>query len=159
MKLSFFFAAAVIASSVALPAQCLFQSVSTKSIGPSCNFGSTGFCAIVSRPTMLDVTMPAGSCSLEMRVDIFEGCGATVPLRAIAFGVQPMNLPLPQFGPECALHLVPILIVPTTSAPLVLNLPLNVASLGFLAQALAVSVPPFEAGYLTFSDGLAIDLH
>jgi hypothetical protein len=157
MKLSLLFSVAVLASAVAVPAQC-FQSVTTKSIGPSCNFGSTGFCLVVSRPTMLDVALGAAPCTLEMQVDIFEGCGATVPLRAIAIGVQPANLPLPQLGEGCALHLVPIVIVPTTAKPLVLDLPPGLPPFGFLAQALAVSVPPLEPAYLTLSDGLSIEL-
>lgn len=96
-----------------------------------------------------------------MQVDLFESCGVTIPLRAIAFGVQPANLPLPQFGAACALHEVPILFVPATSGPLVLDLPAGIPSIAFLAQALAVSIPPLgvqNADLVTFSDALAISI-
>src|SRR4029434_3801435 len=44
-------------TTASLPAQCLFTSVTTQSIGPSCNFGSTGFCAIPSVPSTLTTTL------------------------------------------------------------------------------------------------------
>ena len=159
MKLSLLFAATVLVSAVAVPAQCLITTLTTQTIGPGCNVGSTGFCKVVGRPTTLNVTLDPGACSLSMQVDLFESCGVTVPLRAIAFGVQPAFLPLPQFGAGCALHEVPILFVPTTADPLVLTLPPGVPSLGFLAQALALSIAPVGGGgtdLLTFSDALAI---
>ena len=98
------------------------------------------------------------SCSLTIQLTAFEGCGATVPLRVLALGFQTANVPLPEFGATCALHVAPIVLLADTTGTFVLPLPTNTASLGFFAQGAALSIPPFGADILAFSNGLAINL-
>ena len=146
-------------TTAALPAQCLFQTVTTQSIGPSCNFGSTGFCAIPSVPSTLSTTLDTVNCKLIVQVNQFEGCGASVPLRLLVLGIQPVAVSLPEFGPGCTLHVVPMVLLAGTTGPFSLDLPPGVASLSFLAQGAALSHFPFTTpDVLTFTDGLAVSL-
>ncbi|HEX5054253.1 MAG TPA: hypothetical protein VFZ65_20915 [Planctomycetota bacterium] len=150
---------AAVAASAALPAQCPFQTVTTQSLAPGCNFASTGLCAIVALPTTLTTTLDTTNCRLDISVNAFEGCGATVPLRALVFGTQQVFVPLPEFGATCALHVAPIAMLATASGPFSLNLPPGLSSLSFLVQGAALSVPPFAIGnILTLSDAQSIDL-
>ncbi len=146
-----------LASSVA-SAQCLFTTVTAQSVGPSCNFPSTGGCAIPSVPVSLTPTLDTGNCTLSIAVNAFEGCGATVPLRVLALGFQPVAVPLPEFGLGCTLHVLPVVMLANASGPFVLPLPNGVASLGFLAQGAVISVPPFSSGFVALSDGLSVSL-
>lgn len=139
-------------------AQCLFSSVSTQSVGSSCNAPSTGFCAIAAMPVSLTPTLDTVNCALTIQLTAFEGCGATVPLRVLALGFQTTNVPLPEFGATCALHVAPIVLLADTTGTFVLPLPVNTASLGFFAQGAALSIPPFGQDILAFSNGLAINL-
>lgn len=139
-------------------AQCLFTSVSTQSVGASCNAPSTGFCAIVAMPVFLQPTLDTTNCRLTIQLVAFEGCGAVVPLRVLALGFQQASVPLPEFGATCALHTAPVVLLSNPLGNFVLQLPANTASLGFFAQGAALSVPPFGSAILAFSDGLGVTL-
>jgi len=146
-------------TTASLPAQCLFQTVSTQSIGPSCNFGLTGGCAIPSVPSTLTMTLDTMNCVLIVQVNQFEGCGASVPLRLLALGTQQVAVLLPEFGTGCTLHVAPMILLAGTTGPFALALPPGVASLSFLAQGAALSHDPFTTpDVLTFTDGLAVSL-
>lgn len=149
---------AVAVAGAVLPAQCLISTISTQSIGPHCNYASTGGCAIPSTPTTLTTTLDPLSCRLDIEVVAFEGCGATIPLRALAIGLQPAAMPLPGFGPTCMLHVAPVLLLATTFGPFSLPLPPNVPTLTLCAQGFALSVDPFGAFIPTLSDGVEIAL-
>ena len=142
-----------------LPAQCLFTSVSSQSIGPSCNWGSTGFCAIPSVPSTLTTTLDTMNCKLVVQVNQFEGCGASVPLRLLVLGTQQIAVSLPEFGPGCTLHVAPMILLAGTTGPFPLDLPPGVTSLSFLMQGAALSHFPFTTpDVLTFTEGLAVSL-
>ena len=146
-------------TTASLPAQCLFQSVTTQSIGPSCNFGSTWFCAIVSMPSTLTTTLDTVNCKLIVQVNQFEGCGASVPLRLLVLGTQPVSVSLPEFGPGCTLHVAPMILLAATTGPFSLDLPPGVPALAFFEQGAALSHFPFTTpDVLTFTDGHAISL-
>jgi hypothetical protein len=146
-------------TTASLPAQCLFQTVTTQSIGPSCNFGSTGFCAIVSMPSTLTTTLDTPNCKLIVQVNQFEGCGASVPLRLLVLGTQQVAVSLPEFGPGCMLYVAPMILLAATTGPFSLDLPPGVASMSFLEQGAALSHFPFTTpDVLTFTDGLAVSL-
>lgn len=140
-------------------AQCPFTSVATQSVAPGCNFASTGFCAIVSTPTTLGVTLDAAACALRVDVVAFQGCGATIPVFALALGAQQINLPLPDFGPTCTLAVLPAVLVADASGQYTLPLPAALPPLSFLAQGFALSVPPLASQPIfTLSDALAVSL-
>jgi hypothetical protein len=149
--------AAALATNVA-SAQCLFANVAGVTIGPSCNLPSSGFCKLLPPPTALVSSLDTGNCTLTVHVEAFSGCGASVPIRALAIGLQNAAIPLPEFGLGCALHLLPVAMLVGTSGPFVLQLPQGVASLGFLMQGAAFSQAPQGTSSLTFSDGIAITL-
>lgn len=148
------------ALAAAMPAQCLFTTVSNQSVGQSCNAASTGFCAVASFPSFLLTSLDTANCQLEITVTAFEGCGATVPLRVLAFGFQSVFVPLPEFGFGCALQVDPVGIVATTSTSVTLDLPPNVPQLNFLAQGLAISSFPVATppDQLVFTAPYAISL-
>jgi hypothetical protein len=151
----------LVALTAPVPAQCLFTSVTTQSIGPGCNVGSTGFCKIVGLPTTLSVGLDAANCTLEVQVNLFESCGVQVPVRAIAVGFASTALPLPEFGPDCMLHVAPIGFLTSTTGPFTLDLPPGVPTLSFLVQGAALSIAPVGGqgnDVLTFSDGVQVDL-
>lgn len=146
-------------TTASLPAQCLFQTVTTHSIGPSCNLGSTGFCAIPSVPSTLTTTLDTMNCKLIVQVNQFEGCGASVPLRLLVLGTQQVVVSLPEFGPGCTLHVAPMILLAGTTGPFSLDLPPGVASMSFLGQGAALShFPMTTPDVLTFTEGLAISL-
>lgn len=149
--------ATVLATSAA-SAQCLFTSVTAQSVGPSCNFPSPGLCLIMTPPVSLTPSLDSTNCTLSIEVNAFEGCGATVPLRVLALGFQQVAVPLPEFGLGCTLHVLPLVLLATTSGAFVLSLPPSTSSLGFLAQGAVISLPPFGAGIFALSDGLSINL-
>lgn len=141
------------------PAQCLFTNVSQTPIGPSCNFASTGMCAVVALPPWLEPALDAPNCRLQVDLVVFEGCGATVPVRALLFGFQPATVPLPDLGLGCALHFPPIGALVVGSGPFVLDLPPGVPSFTFLMQGAALSVPPFAVeAWFTLTEGYQVDL-
>ncbi|MBL8727780.1 MAG: hypothetical protein JNM25_05075 [Planctomycetes bacterium] len=151
----------LLALTAAVPAQCLFTSVATQSIGPGCNTGSTGFCKLVGLPTTLSVALDAANCTLDLQVNLFESCGVQVPVRVIAVGFASTALPLPEFGPGCMLHVAPIGFLTSSTGPFTLDLPPGVPSLSFLVQGAALSVAPLGGqgnDVLTFSDGVQVDL-
>ena len=144
-----------------LPAQCLFTSVTTQSIGPGCNVGSTGYCKPIGLPTTLAVELDPANCRLEVSVRLFEACGVQVPFRLLAVGFAPTALPLPEFGAGCTLHVAPIGIMADTTGPFRIDLPPGVQQFSFLVQGAAMSLAPFGGqgtDVLTFSDGLQVDL-
>lgn len=144
----------------ALPAQCPFSSLSSQSVGPWCNTASTGFCAIASTPTTLTTVLDPASCSLTVDVVAFQGCGASIPLRALALGAQPAHVPLPEFGPMCELQVAPDVLLASAGVSFVLPLPAGaLPPLTFYCQGFALSVPPFGADIATLSEGLEITLH
>jgi hypothetical protein len=148
-------------TATALPAQCLFTSVTAQSIGASCNVPSTGFCAIVAVPASLHFALDVPNCSLEVDVNAFSGCGASVPLRVLVFGTQPAAVPLPEFGSDCFLHLLPIAFLTTTTTSFTLALPPNVPALSFLVQGAALSTfvsPGPGTTTLAFTDGVSVSL-
>lgn len=144
---------------VAAAAQCPFSSVSTQTYAPSCNFASTGFCAIVATPTTLALTLDTNACTLEVAVNAFQGCGASIPLRALVIGTQQVNVPLPEFGPTCALAVAPVALLADVSGPFTLALPNVVPPLSFLVQGCALSLPPFANELIfTLSDAQTVTL-
>jgi hypothetical protein len=146
-------------TTASLPAQCLFQSVTTQSVGPSCNVGSTGFCAIPSVPSTLTTTLDTMNCKLIVQVNQFEGCGASVPLRLLVLGTQQVAVSLPEFGPACMLHVAPMILLAGTTGPFSLDLPPGVTSLSFFEQGAALSHFPLTTpDVLTFTEGLAVSL-
>jgi len=143
----------------AVPAQCLFTSVTTQSSGPSCNVASTGMCAIVALPAWLEATLDIVNCRLLVDVNAFAGCGATVPLRMLAIGLQPASVPLPDLGPGCTLHVQPVAFLGSTSATFALDLPPGVTSFAFVMQGAALSVPPLSGDpRITLSEGQRVSL-
>ena len=148
-----------LALAAAAPAQCLFTSVTAQSVGQSCNAASTGFCAVAAFPSFLEPVLDTANCQLNLTVTAFEGCGATVPLRVLAFGFQPTFVPLPEFGSDCALQVDPVGILATTATSFTLNLPPNVPQFSFLAQGLAWSSFQFAPNpILAFTAPYAINL-
>ncbi len=139
-------------------AQCPFTSVTTQSIGPSCNAASTGFCLIVQTPTQVSPTLDTNACTLDVEVSAFSGCGATVPVRALAIGTLATAIPVPSFGPACTLHVAPDVLLASTGGSFLLTLPPALPPLSFVVQGFALSVPPFGAPIPTLSDGLRVDL-
>ena len=143
----------------ATPAQCLFTSVTNQPVGQSCNAASTGFCAVAAFPSFLLTDLDQTNCELEITVTAFEGCGATVPFRVLAIGFQPTFVPLPEFGFDCALQIVPVGVATTTSPSVTLSLPPNLPQLSFLAQGAALSsFPPGGTDILVFTAPYAISL-
>lgn len=149
------FVLALTASS--LPAQ--YQSLSTQSIGASCNFGSTGCCAIASQPTVLVPTLDTTTNRLLFAINAVEGCcGVAVQLRALALGTQQVLVPLPEFGTLCVLHVAPIVLLAQTSNSFVVPLPTSGPPLTFLAQGAAFITDPWSPGVMTLTGGLALTL-
>lgn len=152
---------ALLFASASLSAQCLFTSVATQMIGPGCNVGTTGYCKIVGLPTTTTFTLDVANCALDIRVNLFEACGVVVPFRAVAIGFQQIAVPLPDFGAGCTLHVTPDIVLSTSSGPLQLMLPPGVATLGFFAQSIALSLAPVGgqgSDGFTFSDAVAVSL-
>lgn len=152
---------AMFALAAALPAQCLFTSVTTQTIGPGCNVGSTGYCRIVGLPTTLGTALDSPNCALGVQVNLFEACGVTVPVRLLAIGFQQAFAPLPEFGPGCTLHVAPIAVLAGTTGPFTVSLPPGVPVCQFLMQGAALSIAPVGGqgtDLLTFSAALQVDL-
>lgn len=161
MKTLSVLAVSLLATFHALPAQCLFTSVTTQTIGSGCNVGTTGYCKIVGLPTTTTFALDIPNCALDIQVTLFEGCGVVVPLRAVVIGFQQVAVPLPDFGIACLLHVSPDIVLSTGSGPMQLALPPGVASLGFFAQSIALSLAPAGgqgADGFTFSDAVAVSL-
>ncbi len=150
---------AVLSALGAAPAQCLFTSVATQPVGESCNFASTGMCAIVALPAFVDVALDIANCALDVEVVAFEGCGASVPLRVLMFGAQTATIPLPDFGFSCALNLLPDAFLAVAPGPTALALPPGLQTMSFYVQGAALSVPPLSSeGWFTFSAGSLVSL-
>ena len=143
----------------AAPAQCLFTSVTTDSVGPPCNAASTGFCAVVAMPAWLTSALDVANCRLQVDVNAFEGCGATVPVRVLAIGFAPAAVPLPDLGIDCMLHVLPIAFLASASPTFLLDLPPAVPTFAFYMQGAALSIPPFATeGWFTLSAGQLVSL-
>lgn len=150
---------ALLATTAFAPAQCLFTTVTQSSVGPSCNWASTGFCAVAALPAWLLSTLDVPNCRLEIEVNAFSGCGASVPIRVLVLGLQPATVPLPDFGLGCTLHVQPDLFFAQGNGPFLIDLPPGVQTFTFFAQGAAFSVPPLQPdGWWTFSDGVQVDL-
>ncbi len=150
-----------VATAAALPAQCLFTSVTTWSIGGGCNVGSTGFCKLVGMPTTTSFSLDVSNCTLDIQVNLFEACGVVVPLRAVVIGFQQVAVPLPDFGVGCMLHVSPDIVLSTGSGPIPLVLPQGMAGFGFHAQSIALSIAPLggaNGDAFTFSGGETVIL-
>lgn len=153
------FVALALACASGAEAQCLFTTVAQQSVGPSCNQASTGMCAIVALPPWLESSLDIANCRLGVDLVVFEGCGATVPVRALLVGFQPATVPLPDLGLACALHLLPIGVLVAASGPFALDLPPGVTAFSFLMQGAALSVPPFATeAWFTLTEGYQVDL-
>jgi hypothetical protein len=149
--------ATALATTVALPAQ--ITSLSTTSIGPNCNIGPVGCCMILGGPTQLVPSLDVAAQQVQMEVTAIEGCcGVQVPLRALALGTTPVLVPLPEFGPACALHVAPIVLLAAAANPFVIPLPPGLPPVTFLAQGAALITDPFTGAVLTLTDGLSIAL-
>ena len=154
--LGYVLAAVFVAPSVS--AQCGLSSLSTQKFGESCNAASTGFCLVVSRPTEVVPTLDSGNCRLDVSVVAFEGCGAKVPLRALFLGVDQANIPVPFFGPTCALFLNPVAVLPDPSGLFSFQLPPATRPFSLLMQGFALSLPPFGSPIATLSDGVRVSV-
>lgn len=152
--------ASLLALAAASPAQCLYTTMTTQTVGAGCNVGTTGYCKIVGLPTTNVLTLDVQNCALGVQVSLFEACGVVVPLRAVVIGFQQIAVPLPDFGVGCMLHVSPDLVLSTASGPLQLALPLGLPFLGFYVQSLALSLAPPGAGAdgFTFTDAVWVDL-
>ena len=142
------------------PAQS-FSSVTTQVIGAGCNVGSTGYCKNVGVPTTTAFTLDGANHALAIEVNLFEACGVTVPLRAVAVGFAPISVPLPDLGLGCELHVVPDLILTSATNPLRLSLPHGLPTLWLFTQAIALSLaPPGGQGSdgFTLSEGRLVSL-
>ncbi len=125
----------VLTTSFAL-AQCPFTSVSMQTYGQGCNpvFGTN--------PT-LAVALDTTNCQLQMTVGAFTGCCNTYLVgRLLALGDQPTSIPLPEFGPNCTLLVVPVILLfqpSAAGAAFTLTLPTAVLPpLSFVAQGSAL---------------------
>lgn len=150
-----------LALATAAAAQCPFTSVTAQSIGPSCNLGPTGCCAIVEQPTILAPTLDVTACSLDLEVRALEGCcGVTVAARLLALGVGTATIPVPQLGPRCVLSVAPATILVQQAPVFRFAIPPTLQPFTFHAQACAVITnTQFPAPtVVTLSDGLALTL-
>ncbi len=153
--------AILLATAAALPAQCLFTTVTTWSVGAGCNVGSTGFCKSVGLPTTTSFSLDVSNCTLDIQVNLFEACGVVVPLRAVVIGFQQVAVPLPDFGVGCMLHVSPDVVLATASGPIPLALPQGMLGFGFFAQSIALSIAPLGGAggdAFTFSGGETVIL-
>jgi len=153
--------ASLLALAAASPAQCLYTTMTTQTVGAGCNVGSTGFCKVVGLPTTTVLTLDVQSCALDMQVNLFEACGVVVPLRAVAVGFQQIAVSLPDLGLGCMLHVSPDLVLSTGSGPLQLDLPLGLPFIGFYVQAIALSLAPLGgqgSDGFTLSDAMWVDI-
>jgi hypothetical protein len=153
-------AAALLCASAAL-AQCPFNTVTAQSVGPFCNTGPTGCCAIVSSPTILAPTLDVTTCALDLEVSALEGCcGVTVAVRLLALGATTANIPLPQLGAGCALWVQPDAILVQQSSPFRLAIPPGLLPFTFFAQSSAIITNVlFPAPtVVTLSEALALSL-
>ncbi|MBL8735796.1 MAG: hypothetical protein JNL12_05155 [Planctomycetes bacterium] len=141
-----------------LPAQTLFTSQTTQSLGDGCNSMPTGTCRMLSLPTSLVAEFDASAGTVTVRVDSYAFCGVVVPVTVLALGLQPANVPLPALGPSCVLYLHPLAVLANANEPFVLPLPPGVPSLTFLVQGAALGIDPMVGFVVTTSDALAISL-
>lgn len=146
------------ALAVAAPAQCLFTSATATPTGQPCNAAHTGLCLIASFPSSLQTGLDTTACELDVTITAFQGCGATVPLRVLAIGFQPVAVPLPEFGFGCELQVAPIALLATTGPSVTLALPPGVPQLQFVAQGVAWSHFAPVPDVLAFTSGYAISL-
>jgi hypothetical protein len=127
-------------------AQCPFTSVSMQGYGQGCNP------VFLNHPT-LAVTLDTNNCQLLMTVGAFPGCCNTFLVGSLlALGDQPTSIPLPQFGANCTLLVLPVV---TLFQP-------NAVGPTFTLQLPATAVPPLsfvaQGGVLYFTTiGLSYD--
>lgn len=141
-----------------LPAQTLFTSQTTQSLGDGCNTMPTGTCRMLSLPTSLVAQFDPASATETIRVNAYAFCGVVIPVTVLTIGLQPANVPLPMLGPSCVLYLDPLAVLANTNEPFVLALPPGLPSLTFLAQGAALGIDPVVGFVVTTSDALAITL-
>ena len=152
----------VLVAMLVSPLAAQFSSLTTTSIAPGCNLGWTGCCAVAQAPATLQLTLDGTAQRLDVAVQALEGCcGVSVVLRALALGTAQVAVPLPEFGAGCTLHVQPDVLLATTGASFSLQLPPNVATLGFLAQGLAWqtwSLAPSSSDVLLLTAAHAVSL-
>lgn len=112
-------------------AQCPFQTVAVQTYGQGCN-------AVFAALPTLTFALDASACQLTANVSSFPGCCNTFRVGSLlALGDQPVNVPLPQFGPGCTLLASPaiLLFVPNAAGTsFALNLPPALPPLTFHGQ-------------------------
>ena len=122
MRLPLHVLAAACSASLAI-AQCPFASVSMQGHGTGCN-------PVFAIDPTLGVTLDTANCRLLLTVSAFPGCCNTFLVGSLlAIGVQPTSIPLPQFGVNCTLLVVPVVLEfqPTAAgSTFVLQLPATV---------------------------------
>jgi hypothetical protein len=112
MHLPFRVLATVFTASVAM-GQCPFASVSMQSYGQGCNP------VFLNDPT-IGVQLDPVTCQLQLTVSAFQGCCNTYLVGTLlALGDQATAVPLPQFGANCTLLAVPVILLfqPTAAGP------------------------------------------
>jgi hypothetical protein len=127
-------------------AQCAFSSVSMQSYGQGCN-------PVFAIDPTLGVQLDTVNCRLLLTVSAFPGCCNTFLVGSLlALGDQPISLPLPQFGVNCTLLVVPVILAFQPTA----------AGSTFVLQLPATALPPVtlaaQGGALYFTTiGLTYD--
>ncbi|HZN37457.1 MAG TPA: hypothetical protein VFD82_01565 [Planctomycetota bacterium] len=103
MRLPFRVLATVCTASLAT-AQCAFSSVSMQGYGQGCN-------PVFAIDPTLAVALDTANCRLLLTVSAFTGCCNTFLVGTLlTLGVQPTSIPLPQFGVNCTLLVVPVIL-------------------------------------------------
>lgn len=141
-------------------AQCQFSTLTLRTVGPFCNMGSTGCCAIVQQPTVLAGALDTSRCELAMQVRALEGCcGVAVQARILVLGAAPATLPLPSLGRGCTLWVQPdALLLLLGSDTFALPIPPRLPPITLLAQAAAMITSPFSSPLWTLTDAQAVAL-
>ncbi len=156
MNLSTSLSTVVLLASVSV-AQCPFAGVASQSYGQGCNpvFGTN--------PT-LAVSLDTINCTVDITVGAFGGCCNTfLTGRVLCLGLQPVSVPLPNFGLGCTLLAQPdfLLLLPTAGGTtFVLPLPATgVPPLTFFAQGGALYFTTIGLSTdLAFTEGAQITL-
>jgi hypothetical protein len=138
MRLPFRVLATVCTATFAV-AQCPFASVSMQGYGQGCN-------PVFAIDPTFGVTLDTANCRLLLTVSAFPGCCNTYLVGSLlALGDQPTSIPLPQFGVNCTLLVVPV----------ILQFQPTAAGSTFLLQLPATVLPPVtlaaQGGVLYFT--------
>lgn len=156
--LATFALAALLAAPAA--AQCQFSTLTMQTVGPFCNLGTTGCCAIVEQPTVLAGTLDTNRCALGMQVSALEGCcGVAVAARVLVLGTGPANLPLPSLGRGCTLSVQPdAMLLLLSGDTFALPIPRGLPPITLLAQAAALITSPFTSPLWTLTNAHSVAL-